>query len=198
MELALRIWISVRDTVNIRALPCIITWGIWMARNKIIFEDKWTEPDIVAAQCMGILQAFPQVNPKQNPRNIGDLVIDKSIPWAFFDGAAQGNPLICGGGGIIFRGDSNYYCSRTGLGMGSNNCAEFMALKLLMLLAIEMEIKLLNIMGDSMVIIKWANRQHECHIMRLRPIVVEIHHISTLFYHISFSHVYREHNGRAD
>jgi len=34
--------------------------------------------------------------------------------------------------------------------------------------------------------------------MRLRPILGEIHHLSTLFDHISFLHVYREQNRRAD
>jgi len=88
--------------------------------------------------------------------------------------------------------------SRAGLGEGTNNYAEVMALKLIILLAAEMEIKNINIMGDSLVTIKWANKQSDCHIMRLRPIIEEIHQLSSLFDHISFSHVYREHNEHAD
>lgn len=53
-------------------------------------------------------------------------------------------------------------------------------------------------MGDSLIIIKWANKQHECRVMKLRPIIEEIHHLSTLFDHISFIHVYREQKERVD
>ena len=112
-----------------------------MARNRFIFEENWTKPATVATQCMGILQAYPQINPRLNPRIIGMLDIDKTSPWDFFDGAAQGNPSRCGGGGIIFRDDNHFWCSRTSLGIGSNNYAEVMALKLLLLLAIELDIK---------------------------------------------------------
>lgn len=61
-----------------------------------------------------------------------------------------------------------------------------------------MDLKYLNIMGDSLVTIKWANKQMDCHIMRLRPIIEDIHQLSSLFDHITFSHVYKEQNDRAD
>lgn len=65
------------------------------------------------------------------------LELDKSIPWAFFDGAAQGTPMRCGvGGGLIFWDDANYISSRAGLGGGTNNYAELLALKLILLLVV--------------------------------------------------------------
>ena len=183
---------------NYRALPLIITWGIWIARNRLIFDDKWTEPDIVAAQCIGTLQHFPQLKNTKPKRRVGVLELDKSIPWAFFDGPAQGNPLICGGGGIIYWSDQSFLVSRAGLGEGSNNYAEVMSLKLILLLAVEKNIRKINIMGDSLLIINWANKHSECHTLRLRPILEEIHLLVTRFDHISFSHVYREQNELAD
>jgi len=198
MDLALFAWSSDGRTSKIRALPLIISWGIWVVRNRYIFEEKWTAPEAVAAQCIGILQHFPQESASKPRRTVGPLVLDQTKPWAFFDGAAQGTPSTCGGGGIIYWNDQRYMESRTGLGVGTNNYAEVMALKLIILLAVEKDIKILNIMGDSMITIKWANKQAVCHIMRLRPIIEEIHHLCTLFDNISFTHIYREQNSRAD
>ena len=198
MKSALHLWIMDRNNEKYRALPLIITWGIWGARNRFIFDDRWTEPDIVAAHCVGTLQHFPQVTNSKPKRNVGILEIDRSIPWAFFDGAAQGNPQICGGGGLIYWNDHNFLLSRAGLGEGSNNFAEVMALKLILLLAVEKNIKRINIMGDSQLIINWANKISECHTLRLRPIIEEIYRLAALFDYISFSHVYREQNEQAD
>jgi len=97
MELTHKDWISDRDTARFRALPCILTWGIWIARNRYIFKNKWTEPDVVVVNSMGILQAFPQVSQNLTMCFVEALELDKSIPWAFFDGAAQGTPMRCGG-----------------------------------------------------------------------------------------------------
>jgi len=198
MQIALQNWISDGRNEKYLALPLIITWGIWGARNRFIFEDKWTEPEMVAAHCIGTLQHFPQSTKVKSKRTVGALDLDKTIPWAFFDGAAQGNPQTCGGGGLIFWSDHSFLVSRAGLGAGSNNYAELMALKLILLLAVEKNIKRINIMGDSRIIINWANKSSECHTVRLRPILEEILLLVTRFDHISFSHVFREHNTQAD
>jgi len=198
MESALQFWITDGRSEKYLALPLIITWGIWCARNRYIFDDKWTEPEMVAAHCLGTLQHFPQSTKAKPKRNLGQLVVDKSIPWAFFDGAAQGNPQSCGGGGIIFWNDHRFLVSRAGLGEGTNNYAELMALKLILLLAVEKHIKRINIMGDSRIIISWANKSAACHIMRLRPILDEILLLVSRFDNITFTHIYREQNTQAD
>lgn len=38
-EATLRAWTNNRETQSIRALPCIIRWGIWLAHNKVIFQN---------------------------------------------------------------------------------------------------------------------------------------------------------------
>ena len=76
-------------------------------------------------------------------------VIDKSIPWAYFDGASQDNQRVCGGGGVLYKSDSHYFHFAAGLGSGSNNYAELMSLRLLMLLALEQGCLSLQIFGDS-------------------------------------------------
>jgi hypothetical protein len=42
-------------------------------------------------------------------RNIIEPVIDKEIPWGFFDGASQGHPARCGVGVVLFISANHYY-----------------------------------------------------------------------------------------
>jgi len=69
-----------------------------------------------------------------------------------------------------------------------------MALKLLLLLALEMNIRRIQVYGDSLVVINWAKGIQDCHIMRLNPILEEVHRIINEFEYVMFSHVYRELN----
>jgi len=125
-------------------------------------------------------------------------VIDKSYPWAFFDGDAEGDPMTCGGGGIIYLSENKHFSLKAGLGSDTNNFVELMALKLLLLFVIEKGIKMLQIYGDSLVVIIWANGLQRCHIMRLIPIVEELRLLKMFFDLICFTHVYKEHNRLAD
>jgi len=105
---------------------------------------------------------------------------------------------VCGGGGTLHLTNSHLYTFRAGLGMGSNNYAEIMALKLLIHFSVEKNIKRIHIFGDSFVIINWAKKIQIFHIMRLISILEEIHRMITFFVDISFNHVYRELNRKVD
>lgn len=84
------------------------------------------------------------------------------------------------------------------MGAGSNNYSEIIALKLLLLFAVEKECKTLQVFGDSLLIIHWVNRVQRCHISPLLPILEEVMRIIPVFDSISFSHIYRERNQLAD
>lgn len=73
-----------------------------------------------------------------------------------------------------------------------------MALKLLLLLVLELNIRRIQVYGDSLVVINWAKGTHDCHIMRLIPILEEVHRIINEFDYVMFSHVYRELNRSVD
>ena len=64
-------------------------------------------------------------------------IIDKSFPWGYFDGAAQGDPSMCGAGAVLFLEEGHFFRARWGLGEGTNNKAELLALYMLLLLAHE-------------------------------------------------------------
>ena len=85
-----------------------------------------------------------------------------------------------------------------GLGSGTNNYAELMTLKLLLFFAIERNCKMLQVFGDSMVVINWINKTQRCRNTSLDTLVEEFNKILANFESISFKHVYRERNMEAD
>ena len=67
-------------------------------------------------------------------------MIDKSLPWEYFNGLASGVPNICGGGGLLFISNDHFFTFKVGLGYGTNNFAELLGLKLLLTLALDKHI----------------------------------------------------------
>jgi len=94
--------------------------------------------------------------------------------------------------------ESHSYKFAVGLGDGTNNYAELMALKLLLLLAVEKGCRTLQVFGDSLLVIGWAQAMVCCGIMRLLPILEEVHRLTIHFDSIFFKHVYKERNHLAD
>ena len=84
---------------------------------------------------VGLYNSFPEDIRAGRARRILALDIDRSLPWAFFDGEAQNN--MCGGGAVLFLTDSHFFAMSLGLGGGTNNFAELMSLKLLLMFALE-------------------------------------------------------------
>jgi hypothetical protein len=78
IEEAWRTWVQDHIFKNIKALPLIILWGIWIARNASIFKDKASLPDIIVAQSLTILAHFPQGKDAPPPRKVVAEHIDFS------------------------------------------------------------------------------------------------------------------------
>ena len=75
------------------------------------------------------------------------MELDRLKPWGFFDGVAQNN--VCGGGTLLYLSKTHLFELSAGLGEGSNNFAEIMSLKLLLVFAVGKGVKTLHFMGDS-------------------------------------------------
>jgi ribonuclease HI len=74
-----------------------------------------------------------------------------------------------GGGGCLYINDQHFFLLRAGLGAGTNNFSELLALKLLLLFAVEKGCNTLQVFGDSLLIINWVNQEQIFHITRLMP-----------------------------
>ena len=106
---------------------------------------------------------------------------------------------------IMYVGVAHYYNYQThffemndGLGEGSNNFAEIMSLKLLLVLATEKGVKTLNFMGDSSNVINWINGTQFCRNIRLENILRSSRVVLNMFDDFSCRHIYRENKGEAD
>eukprot|EP01018_Ginkgo_biloba_P022058 Gb_03022 [translate_table: standard] len=159
VEEGLRTWCGNPIAKTFLALPVILAWGICVARNASIFEDRGSSPFQCAAQGLSILKSFPQVKQDKSPRHIVTEYVNRDGAWAFFDGAAQGDPQICGAGGILYINDFHIIKYRAGLGEGINNYAEPMAIKLVLLLAGEKGVTRMQVFGDILNVIKWMRKQ---------------------------------------
>jgi ribonuclease HI len=127
-------------------------------------------------------------------RQVTEESMDHSRPWEFFYGASQNEGLLCGGGAVLHLSYSHLFKMKWGLGPGTNNFAELMALKLLLTFAGEKGISNLQIFGDSMVIINWIRKSQKCHNIRLLPLLDEVFLILDTYSNFSIHHVYRERN----
>jgi ribonuclease HI len=120
--------------------------------------------------------------------------IDPTMPWDFFDGASQN--LLCGGGGggggaVLHISDSHFIKIKMGLGKGTNNYAELMALLLLLKTTIEQGLHSIQLFGDSMNVINWVQKTQSCHNIFLQPILEEISTLLASFDSFTIRHVYR-------
>jgi len=122
--------------------------------------------------------------------------IDRTTPWAFFDGAA--NQAGCGGGFILHINEHHRYLAKMGFRNGSNNYAEISAIHNLLHFALLHQHTKINIFGDSMVVVNWINNVTTCHTHTLSNILHDALTLKTAFNHFSCLHIYREHNSEAD
>lgn len=74
--------------LNHKILPLLVIWGVWLAWNNLIFQDKPCTPEVTCVMALGIYKSFPLHIRVERQRVSLDIVIDKSKPWGFFDGAA--------------------------------------------------------------------------------------------------------------
>jgi ribonuclease HI len=150
--------------------------------------------EVIVAQCSSILAHFPQEKAKKNRRVPQEERVDHQRPWAYFDGASQNINQICGGGAILYLSDHVHFKMKMGLGPGTNNFAELMSLKLLLLFSKENNVTSIHIFGDSQTVVKWVKKSQHCHNILLLPILEEVYGLVDSFDAFFIQHVYRERN----
>ena len=90
-------------------------------------------------------------------RIIREPKINREIPWAFFDGASQGEPPLGGAGAVINVTANRKIMIKYAMGQATNSRAELSALWATMKVAYSNQIQDIQIFGDSKVVIDWAN-----------------------------------------
>lgn len=115
-----------------------------------------------------------------------------------FDGCSKGNPGPSACGAVLYQNDIEIWSGSKFLGYNeTNNYAEYMGLIIGLNKATELNIKALAVEGDSLIVIKQMNGQYKVrssNISELNKIAMNLKKFSI----ITFNHVYRENNKRAD
>ena len=140
---------------NLKYIPLLLSWKIWLTRNKCVFEDK--QPDIfhVVQSIRNQLQLYHVTSQqKSKRRTIGPAPI-LDFPVGFFDGASANQ---MGGIGVhLLISQDHYFCFKLGVVLSSNTRSELLALWTLLYCAKIMGLPTLHIHGDSNAIINWFN-----------------------------------------
>jgi ribonuclease HI len=116
-----------------------------------------------------------------------------------FDGCSKSNPGIAGAGAVIYKFNEEISNKIKFVGNNAtNNAAEYVGLIIGLKEAISLGIKNIVVEGDSMLVIKQMKGEYKVKSTNLFDLYNEASELSKNFDYISFNHVYRENNKRAD
>lgn len=117
----------------------------------------------------------------------------------YSDGGARGNPGPAGIGAVIYNENKKEIATISRfLGKATNNQAEYEALIAVLKKAKDLNIKDAIVYLDSELIVKQINREYKVKDKDLAKLFMQVHNLSINFENISFFHVRREFNKRAD
>jgi ribonuclease HI len=116
-----------------------------------------------------------------------------------FDGCSKSNPGIAGAGAVIYKFNKEISAKIQFVGNSStNNAAEYTGLIIGLKEAINLGINKINVEGDSMLVIKQMSGEYQVKSKNLIDLYNEAKFLENKFEYISFKHIYRENNKRAD
>lgn len=134
-----------------------------------------------------------------NPFQLNDK-INSEIPKYLlrFDGASKGNPGISGAGAVLYENGKEIWSTSRYLGIQTNNYAECFAVILGIDEACRRKIKDLEVEGDSMLVINHLKGKWKVKNEYLKNLYLSIHQTLKQFNNITYKHIYRDNNKRAD
>jgi len=117
----------------------------------------------------------------------------------FFDGSSKGNPGISGAGACICENEEEIWFQTMFVGdHETNNVAEYSGLILGLQEAVRRNIKEITVKGDSELVIKQMRGEYKVKSSHLRELYNKALKLSQTFDKITFIHIFREFNTRAD
>jgi len=116
-----------------------------------------------------------------------------------FDGGSRGNPGLGGCGAVIYHNNEEMWSGYMFIGDNvTNNYAEYSGLILGLKQALELNIKELIVEGDSLLVINQLTNVYKCKSENLLELNETAKHLAKEFTSISFQHILRNKNKRAD
>jgi len=116
-----------------------------------------------------------------------------------FDGCSKGNPGLAGAGAVIYNYSNEIWGRSHFVGnKNTNNEAEYRGLIIGLEEALSMDIKHLSVEGDSLLVVKQMVGEYKVRSEKLLPLYEEASKLAKQFDSITFTHIYRENNKKAD
>jgi ribonuclease HI len=117
----------------------------------------------------------------------------------YTDGGARGNPGPAGAG-VVFCDASGKIVKtfKKSLGERTNNQAEYEAVILALEEAVNLGVKTLKFYLDSELVVRQLNGQYKVKNQDLMPLVQKVLKLMNKFSQVTFSHIPREKNAKAD
>jgi len=130
-------------------------------------------------------------------RQINNIINENNFTLNF-DGCCKGNPGPSGIGVVIYNNGTEIFSKSKYIGDQTNNQSEYNALILGLQCALKLNITDISVFGDSLLVIQQTNGVFRVKNEKLIPLYETINDLKTKFNSITFKHVYRDQNKRAD
>ena len=116
-----------------------------------------------------------------------------------FDGCSKKNPGLAGAGAVIYKYSKEIWSGCLFVGTNAtNNYAEYSGLILGLEKAVELNIKVLHVEGDSLLVINQMTGKYKCNSENLIEPHNKAKELAAKFDSINFVHIFRNKNVRAD
>lgn len=118
----------------------------------------------------------------------------------FFDGCSKGNPGKGGAGAVLYDSENKEIdiCKSYVGDSVTNNMAEYTGLIIGLEKAVQLGISDIIVNGDSLLVIRQMKGEYKVKAPSLLELYKKTKELASTFHTISFCHVYRENNKRAD
>ena len=129
----------------------------------------------------------------------GEVILQEKLYVLHFDGCSKGNPGFAGAGAVIYEDGQEIYSKSVFVGENeTNNVAEYTGLLIGMQAAIRLGIRKLVVRGDSQLIIRQMLGEYKVKSPGLLALYQQAKTMGTNFESVTYQHVYRDQNARAD
>lgn len=153
MKENLKSWYVTNDFKPFRCVPYLVTWKIWLVRNATIFNDRQLPAFVVIARVQALYRFFITQELPKISRIMKSVIYEEDLA-GYFDGACKKEEGICGIGGTIILQDGGSISFKANGGVGTNNRAEGLVLRLLLFFSKEEQVTSFHVFGDSELWIK--------------------------------------------
>ncbi|KAL8171223.1 hypothetical protein V2J09_023027 [Rumex salicifolius] len=115
-----------------------------------------------------------------------------------FDGASKGNPGLSGAGAVLRADDGTVFQLREGVGIATNNVAEYRAVILGLKYALSKGFKQIRVRGDSKLVCMQVQGLWQCKNANMAKLCKEVNDLKNKFSSFQIEHILREFNSEAD